>query len=162
MLLALGCDRGGPIEPNLTRAEVAGSYRVVELAFDPQGNLPEADIRARLASRGKPDPSLALIESGAVQLLFEDPGSTLLRLVEGTYLTTPTGVTIDFGPTGAIRFLLLPRNAAYERALDGSLSVQHTGTVSRASLITLVPDWAAEPLLDPMPGTIRVTFARAD
>jgi hypothetical protein len=160
-ILAAGCG-DGPVEPNLTRDEVAGAYVVTSIAFDPQGSLPEIDIAARLSDLGKPQASLSLAADGTAQLLFEDPGSSLLRLVQGTYRTTPTGITIDLGSVGAYADLLLPRVATYERAADGSFDLELSTSVSREALFDLAPEWAEEPLLDPVPGQLRVNFEPGD
>jgi hypothetical protein len=87
---------GDSVSPNIPREDVAGGYSLAELAFDPQGSLPSVDIVARLEALDKPPVSLVLTTDGDLQLLFEDPSADLLRLVQGSFRTTPAGVFFDF------------------------------------------------------------------
>lgn len=156
-----GCG-SSPAEPNIPRDSVAGTYSLTALSFDPQGILPSVDIWSRLQASGKSDVSLVLLSSGRLQLLFQDPATPLLRLVEGTYLTTPTGVALDLGDNNAYRALLFSRRMTFSVGANGSLGFDDLAPdgVSRAALVALVPEWSGEPLLDPMPGSLLVNFAR--
>lgn len=155
------CGDDGPVEPNIPRADVVGTYRLTELGFDPAGVLPAADIHERLADQDKPDASLNLLPDGKLQLFFEDPASPLLRLVAGSFRTTPTGVSMEFDGGSAYGSLLLPRRATYEVTGEGSLVRDDSTTVSRSALLALVPEWETEQLLDPVPGVLVVVFVPA-
>lgn len=157
--VASGCGESN-VEPNIPRDEVAGSYRLAALTFDPQGSLPAVDAAARLAALDKPDPALTLLEDGRLQLLFEDPASRLLHLVEGTFRTTPEGIVTDLGSANGYRALLLPRQAVYARVPGDTLVFDGLAPdgVSREALFALVPEWDQEPLVDPVPGTLKIVF----
>lgn len=158
-VLFLGaCGDDGPVEPNIPREDVVGTYRLTQLSFDPLGILPAADIHQRLADLDKPDASLNLLPDGTLQLFFEDPSSPLLRLVPGSFRTTPTGVAISFESGSAYGALVLPRRSTYEVSAGGSLVLEDSTTVSRSALLALVPEWQTEQLLDPVPGELLVVF----
>lgn len=157
-LLLGACGDDGPVEPNIPREDVVGTYRLTELLFDPAGILPAADIHQRLADLDKPDASLNLLPDGTLQLFFEDPSSRLLRLVPGSFRTTPTGVAILFENGSAYGALILPQRSTYEVSAGGSLVLDDSTTVSRSALLALVPEWQTEQLLDPVPGELLVVF----
>ena len=159
-VVSTGCGDSGPVEPNIPVEDIAGAYRLTALTFDPQGSLPSADVLARLRGLGKPDPTLTLLEDGSLQLLFEDPANVLLRLVDGSFLTTPGGVDADFGTNAAYRSLLLSRRMLF--SVDGAGSLVFDGSppdgLPQSDLIRLVTEWAGEPLTNPVPGSLRVVF----
>jgi hypothetical protein len=153
--VAVGACGGDPSTP--TRPEVAGNYRMTQLAFDPQGLLPQVDVLARL---GESAPRLVLAPGGEAQLIFEDPATGLITTATGRYTTPQGGVRVDFGEGTAHRGVLLSRRMTFM----GQASITFDGDapegVSRARLVQLVPEWASEQLLDPVPGRLTVTFTR--
>ncbi|MBR9989858.1 MAG: hypothetical protein KFH98_08895 [Gemmatimonadetes bacterium] len=152
-LFACG-DASGP-----SRSDAAGIYVLASLTFDPQGVLPAVDILARL--EGDP-PRLVLAPAGEAQLVFQDPDSGLIMTTNGTYSTPQGGVRIDFGQNEAFRDVLLSRRMTFDAAADGVLTYDAPAPdgISRARLIELVPEFAGEQLLDPVPGQLIVVFTR--
>ena len=154
-MLSCGGDVAGP-----SRAEVAGSYELTALTFDPQGSLPEVDMLARLDGTV---PRLVLAPAGEAQLVFEDPETGLITTTNGTYSTPESAVRIDFGSNTAFRTVLLSRRMTF--AIDDAATTllfaeAAPDGVSRARLIQLVPELADEQLLDPVPGQLVVEFTR--
>lgn len=160
LLGAGACDDDSPTgPPGLDRSEVAGTYSLTVLHFDPQGSLAEVDLRDRLMVQ---DPSLQLTQDGVAQLAFRDPSTDLLVTVDGTYTTTATSVRVDFGEETQHRRLLLPDSPEFDfqAGEEASLTFQSTEpTVSRQRLIELVPEFEDEQLLDPVPGVLEVAFS---
>jgi hypothetical protein len=152
LLAGCGGDAAGP-----SRTDLAGTYFVTTLSFDPQGVLPEVDILARLADEA---PRLILAPGGAAQLVFEDPATGLINIANGTYSTPQGGVRIDFGTAPAYRNVLLSRRMTFTEDAGGTLRFQGTAPdgVSRQRLVQLVPELAGEQLLDPVPGQLTVIF----
>jgi hypothetical protein len=157
LLISCGGDPAGP-----ARAELAGTYHLTTLTFDPQGVLPEVDMLPRLG--GAEVPRLVLAPAGEAQLIFEDPATGLIRTADGVYSTPQIGARIDFGPGTAYRAVLLSRLMTFVWA-DADQTLTFSGAspdgVSRERLIQLVPEWANEQLLDPVPGQLEVVFTRA-
>lgn len=153
---ALSCG-GDPSTPS--RPEVAGTYTLTQLVFDPQGVLPAVDIRARLGGMA---PRLVLAPAGEAQLIFEDPATGLITTVDGRYTTPQGGVRMDFGEGAEFRSVLLSRRMTFT---SGATALTFDGDapdgVLRQRLLQLVPEWSTEQLLDPVPGRLTVTFARA-
>lgn len=163
MVLITACGDSDPVDPNIPRAELAGSYQLTQLQFNPQGSLPAVDLKQRIDSLGKPMPSLTLHTDGTLQLFFQEPGSTHLRLVNGTFRTTTTGAVLDLGDNAAFyRTIMLSRHMTFTRHADNSLgfAAEAPNGVQKESLFVLVPEWSGEPLVDPVPGQLNVTFAR--
>jgi hypothetical protein len=154
VLFACG-DASGPSRP-----EVAGSYLVTSLTFDPQGSLPAVDILTRLEGAV---PRLVLAPAGEAQLVFEDPLTGLITTTNGAYSTPESGVRIDFGPNTAFRTVLLSRRMTFAVTVEGTLEFDAPAPdgVDRARLIDLVPEFADEQLLDPVPGQLTVVFTRS-
>jgi hypothetical protein len=154
LVLACGGDAAGPSRP-----EVAGSYQLTTLTFDPQGSLPVVDILPRLAGAV---PRLILAPGGEAQLVFEDPQTGLITTTNGSYSTPQSAVRIDFGANTAFRTVLLSRRMTF--AADDAATLRFDGTspdgVTRERLIELVPEFAGEQLLDPVPGQLIVEFTR--
>jgi hypothetical protein len=148
---------GDPSTPS--RAEVAGTYILTQLLFDPQGVLPQVDVRARLNGMA---PRLVLAPAGEAQLVFEDPATGLITTVNGRYTTPQGGVRMDFGEGTGFRTVLLSRRMTFSSA--NSLTLTFDGDapdgVLRQRLVQLVPEWSGEQLLDPVPGRLTVTFTR--
>lgn len=150
----------GTTAPVLDRDVVAGTYALTTLTFDPQGSLPEADIRARLGTNVQ----MILAPTGTVQIVYQDPVTNLFTTIQGTYRTTAAGIRVDFPSNAGHGSLLLPRrlDLTFNQAA-GTLSFDGDAPdgVDRARLQQLVPDLANEQLLNPTPGRLRVTFTRA-
>ncbi len=162
MLAACGDDDdpSRPDEPDLTRAEVAGQYEMTQLSFDPQGSLPEEDLLERLDPVNLPDLILASNED-SLQLVFRDPEGGLVRTVPGSYDRGDTTVGVELANAIEPAKLLLPRNVVYE--FDGTeetLSFSGVIQADTTRLFVLVPEWSGEPVTNPLPGTLRVTFTR--
>jgi hypothetical protein len=155
LLTGCGGDSVGP-----PRAEVAGTYLLTELSFDPQGLLPEVDILPRLTGAV---PRLVLAPAGEAQLVFEDPTTGLITVANGTYTTPASGVRVDFGTDLGYRSVLLSRLMTFDTAAGGVLTFQGPSPegVSRQRLVELVPEYAGEQLLDPVPGQLTVRFTRS-
>lgn len=152
-LMLAGCgDASGP-----SRTEVAGTYLLTALTFDPQGTLPAVDILARLDGEA---PRLVLAPAGEAQLVFEDPATGLITTTNGTYSTPQGAVRIDFGSNTAFRNVLLSRRMTFDETTAGTLVFDALAPdgVDRARLIELVPEFANEQLLDPVPGQLTVVF----
>ncbi|HSJ24827.1 MAG TPA: hypothetical protein VK929_09180 [Longimicrobiales bacterium] len=159
MVMSLGVTMtacgGDPSTPS--RPDVAGTYQMTQLVFDPQGVLPEVNILERVSGAA---PRLVLAPAGEAQLIFEDPATGLITTSTGRYTTPEGAVRIDFGDGDAYRTVLLSRRMVF----TGSTSITFEGSapdgVSRPRLLQLVPEWADEQLLDPVPGQLTVTFTR--
>jgi hypothetical protein len=151
------CDDDGPTEPNLSRAEVSGTYTITAMTFDPQGSLPAVDVFAEFGE--DPPPRITLTENGTVQVLVQDPVTDLAITVPGTYTTTSTGVRITFSGPFADLLLSNVMQLDYD---DGTLTFSGTATggVSRARLVAIFPDLEEEQLLDPVPGSLTLTATR--
>lgn len=154
LLVACSGDPSGPSRP-----EVAGTYLLTVLAFDPQGVLPEVDLLARL---GGDVPRLVLAPAGEAQLVFEDPATGLITIANGTYSTPQAGARVDFGTQTAYRNVLLSRRMTFTWDAAGILTFADEAPdgVDRQRLIQLVPEFAGEQLLDPVPGMLTVEFTR--
>jgi hypothetical protein len=146
-------------EPTVETSLVVGTYAMTTLRFDPTGSLPEVNVLPALGEA----PQLNLTAAGQAQIVFRDPVTTLVVTVNGTFRTTATGVRIEFPSESAYRQLLLSRRMDFNfSATAGTLTFAGDAPdgVQRARLIALVPAFAGEQLLDPTPGTLRVTFTR--
>jgi hypothetical protein len=158
-LAALTACGGDPSTPS--RPELAGEYELTVLTFDPQGVLPAVDILPRLG--GASVPRLILAPAGEAQLVFIDPATGLINTSNGVYSTPDVGARFDFGTGSAFRVVLLSRRMtfAYDEAA-GTLTFDDTSPdgVQRARLVQLVPEWADEQLLDPVPGVLTIVFTR--
>lgn len=155
-LMFAGCgDASGP-----SRTDVAGTYLLTTLTFDPQGVLPAVDILARLDGDM---PRLVLAPAGEAQLVFEDPATGLITTTNGTYSTPEGGVRIDFGSNTAFRSVLLSRRMTFDESAAGTLLFDASAPdgVDRARLIELVPEFTDEQLLDPVPGQLTIAFTRS-
>jgi hypothetical protein len=164
-IVALAACGGGdePLEPGIDVAEVTGTWALTQLAFDPQGVLPETDILTLLGTA----PQLIVTPARVAQLVFQDPVTQLYTTAKGTIRTTPTGMRVDFDEGAGYGSLLLSRQMTFELqySFDQSIPVLvFTGSppdgVSRQRLVGIVQDWQQEQLLDPVPGTLRVMFTR--
>jgi hypothetical protein len=152
----LGACGGDPASP--ARPDVAGTYALTELRFDPQGALPEVDLRARLDVR---DVVLVLAPGGAAELRWIDPATGLSGIVRGVYSTPTGGVRIHFD-TRPVLLVLSMRMTLDEDPVAGTLWFDGSAPdgVDRGRLAELVPEWSDEPLVDPVPGRLVVEFTR--
>lgn len=157
--LALACGDDGPSGPTIELLLVAGRYTMTDLAFDPQGSLPEVSILATLGDV----PEMTLTTNGSAQITFRDPDSNLIVTVNGFFDTTATGVRIDFADGARFDQLLLSDRitltfdeAAGTLTFDGN----SPDGADRERLLELVPDFEGEQLLDPVPGRLRIAFVK--
>lgn len=146
----------------LTRDQVGGVYTMTELSFDPQGSLPSQDILAVLEQAQVPTLNLSPTVN-SFQLVFTDPATSLVETVDGTYTLTSTQVRLAFS-AGDETFgeLLFPETPRFVFAENGetTLTLDTDAGVSLERLRELVPALEDEPLTDPVPGQLRVTFQR--
>lgn len=158
-VVAAGCggDSSGPV---IDIQKVAGTYGLATLTFDPQGSLPESDIRAKLNT------SVQMIlagGAGALQIVYQNPITNLFTTISGTYRTTSTGARLEFAANSGYPSLLLSRTMDFAfDSIAGTLSFSGSSPdgVSRQRLVQLVPELANEQLLDPVPGSLTVTFVK--
>jgi hypothetical protein len=153
LLVGCGGDASGPSRP-----ELAGTYELTDLRFDPQGVLPEVDLLPRLNGT----PRLVLAPGGTAQLVFEDPTTGLVTTVTGSYSTPQQGARIDFGTDTGYGQVLLSRRMTFNYTAPVTLAfdAESPDGVDRTRLIQLVPEWADEQLLNPVPGRLIVVFTR--
>ena len=153
-------DPSEPDDPDLTRADVAGSYEMTSLTFDPQGSLPLVDLLARLDAANLPELVIASNED-SLQLVFRDPTGGLVRTVPGGYELHDESIEIEFESGIEPAKLLLPAELHF--AFDGETEILSTARLTSADttrLFVLVPEWSGEPVTNPLPGTLNVTFQR--
>ena len=153
-----GCGDSDPIQ--VIDVDVRGSYDLTTLKFDPQGVLPEVDLKSRVTGT---IPRLTLAANGQAQLVFQDPETGLVTVSNATYDVTNAGdVRLDFGSTSTLYSkILLSRNMTFDYTSETrtlTFAAASPSGVTRARLLQLVPEWQNEQLLDPVPGTLTVTF----
>src|SRR4051812_22449706 len=97
--LAACGDSSDPIQ--VVDVDVRGTYDLTQLKFDPQGILPEVDLKARLTGS---IPRLVLATNGQAQLSFVDPETGLITLSNATYSVNNQGnsIHIDFGTANTL------------------------------------------------------------
>lgn len=159
LLVATACG-DSPSEPDgIDITLVAGTWDLATLRFDPQGSLPDTDI---LPTLGQDNVQLILTTNRTAQIVYQDPISNLFTTIEGTFRTTEGGARIEFQSNAPYRQLLLSRRMEFTLAGGTTLTFDAAAPdgVSRARLLELVPAFEGEQLLDPVPGTLRVTFTR--
>ena len=153
-------DPSRPDEPDLTRADVAGQYEMTELAFDPQGSLTEVDLLERLDAANLPDFIVASNED-SLQLVFRDPDGGLVRTVPGSYELADRWIDVELANAVEPAKLLLPREIRLTfDSIAGTLSFEGTIQADTTRLFVLVPEWSGEPVTNPLPGLLTVTFTR--
>jgi hypothetical protein len=163
MLALAACGTDTPAEPGIDVGQVTGTWALTQLAFDPQGVLPEADILTRLGT----SPQLIVTPARVAQLVFQDPVTHLFTTANGKVVTTTSGMRVDFDRGAGYGALLLSRQMTFELQLSFDrntpvlvFSGNPPDGVNRQRLVGLVQDWQDEQLLDPVPGTLRVMFTR--
>jgi hypothetical protein len=158
-VLTAACgDTSDPIQ--IIDVDVRGSYDLTVLKFDPQGVLPEVDLKTRVTGT---IPRLTLANDGQAQLVFVDPETGLVTVSNATYDVTNAGdVRIDFGSAATLYSkVLLSRTMTFDYTTETrtlAFAAASPDGVTRARLLQLVPEWQNEQLLDPVPGTLTVTF----
>ncbi len=151
------CGSDGPSEPALDIADIAGTYALTQLAFDPQGVLPEVNVLTAIGTA----PQLIVTVNKAAQIVYQDPVSGLFTTIAASVATTPTGMRLDFDSKSPYAGLMLSRRMEFTfTASTRTLAFDDDAPdgVNRQRLVQLVPAWANEQLLDPVPGRLRVTF----
>lgn len=139
---------------------VVGTYALTTLRFDPQGTLPDQDIRAALGNAGT---QLILTSDRSAQVVYRDPVSQLFVTVQGSFRISTQGVRIEWASNSQYRQLLLSRTMDYAfNPSAGTLTFDADAPdgALRARLQALVPAFQGEQLLDPTPGRLQVTFTR--
>ena len=152
-------DPSGPDNPDLTRADVAGVYNMTELSFDPNGSLPLVNLLTRGSAAQVPELIVAA-DRDSLQLVFRLEGS-LLRVVRGSYDLDDDGISVELVNAAEPAEILIPRNLDYLFD-DEAETLRFSGaiTADTTRLFTLVPEWSGEPVINPLPGTLSVTFTR--
>lgn len=161
--LLVACDDDSPAEPAPPPAGLVASYNMSQLRFDPQGSLPELDLRARLEGS---IPQLVLARNGAAQLVFTDPETRLVTISNGSYTVLQEDrVRVKFNDSSTLfRGVMLSEEMTFTYTVaNGTLVFADTSPdgVSRQRLIQLAPELADEQLFDPVPGRLTVIFAVA-
>ena len=157
-----GDDPSDPDDPDLSRSDVAGEYLLTELSFDPQGSaLPLVDLLARIDFAETPELVLRATDD-STQLSFQIAGD-LERDIEGEYDLGDTSVTIELDNALEPGEILLPRIASYAFDEDDeTLTFNGSFQADTVRLFELVTEWSGEPVNNPLPGTLRVTFERVN
>jgi hypothetical protein len=140
--------------------DARGSYDLSTLRFDPQGSLPDTDLRTSITGT---IPKLTLATNGQAQLVFTDPATGLITVSNATYSVTSAGIVkLDFGTANTLyRTVFLSRNMSFTyNATAKTLTFAGTSPdgVSRARLIQVATEFQNEQLLDPVPGVLTVAF----
>ena len=156
-----GCD--GDSDPTAPDIDVRGNYSLTELAFDPQGSLPAMDLLARIAETTIP--RLVLATSGRAQLVAEDPSTGLITTADASYaVLDSTHVRVTFAEASTsheVSFLSRRMTFTYDPATRTlTFAAASPDGITRSRLLQAVPEWQQEQLLDPVPGTLHVTFRR--
>ena len=153
-------DPSEPDDPDLTRADVEGQYVISELSFDPQGSgLGLADLLDRIDFAVSPEMILSATDD-SVQLIFRIEGD-LLRVIEGEYDLGDTDVTVELDNALEPGEILIPRVTTYFfNEETETLTFNGTFQADTTRLFELVPEWSGEPVANPLPGALRITFER--
>lgn len=159
LVFAACSDSSDPVQ--VVDVDVRGNYDLTALKFDPQGVLPEVDLKSRITST---IPKLNLATNNQAQLVFTDPNTGLITVSNATYTVNNAGnqISLDFGTANTSytqTFLSRKMTFGYNQTTHAlTFSTASPDGVTRARLIQLVPEWKDEQLLDPVPGTLTVVF----
>lgn len=145
LAFAAACDDDSSGPRRLAADEVAGSYRVCSLVFDPDGNaFAPVDVRETAFESSNaelPAPTLAVNPNGTAQLQYVRKGQFSINLNPARYTTRSQGVSLSFDRPTEAQSLLLPGRlelafTATPKALDVA-STQSAYTVSYADYARL-------------------------
>ncbi len=160
MAAVTACD-DGPTEPTVSRSDVAGTYDITVLAFDPAGSvLPERSLLTLLPPSDRPEFNVSP-KGNTAQLVFRDPAPGFVTIAGATYRLREFGIEVTFDNAADAARILLPRRVSL--SLDATAStLQFSGeaSVPLARLQQLVPEWADLPLADPVPGVLTGAFTK--
>lgn len=159
LAFTVGCGGDKSSVTGLDMEDLAGTYSLIRLSFDPQGALPETDILAALGT----SPDLIVTTNYQAQIIYQDPISGLFTTISATTKTTKTGLRLSFAGNSAYADLLLSRTMELtfsEAAGTLSFDDESPDGVRRQRLTRLIQVWEGEQLFDPVPGRLRVTFLR--
>lgn len=160
ILVVAACGDSSTEPEGSPREEVAGIYDIAELSFDVQGSLPEKDILARIDETQQRQLVVSRT-SNEFQFTFRDPVTGLFKTPGGTYSATGEGIRLSFSKEADSDLLLLPGTLSLiYNPEQGTLSFQGQVFASFSRLAELVPEFAEEPLRDPVPGALRAVFRR--
>jgi len=160
MAAVAACD-DDPAAPTVSRSDVAGTYDMTVLTFDPAGaSLQERSLLALLPASDRPEFNVSPLGNTA-QLVFRDAVTGFVTIASATYRLRDFGIEVTFDNATDAARILLPRRVNF--SLDAARStLQFSGeaSVPLARLQQLVPEWADLPLADPVPGTLTVAFKK--
>lgn len=153
LVAVAGCDTSDPV-PTVEPSEVAGTYDVAQLRFDPNRSIivPINVLDSLVADQT----SIQLADNGEFQLTYRFRGETFSDNVRGTFEASRDAVTLEARPADADRFasLLLPRRATFDREDGGVLTLDQQRTVDLADYD---PEYEG---IDPQPGQLTVRLER--
>lgn len=155
-----GCDDDSPFAPDrLPRDAVAGIYSMTRLTFDPDGDaFEEVDVLTIFPAEARPELDL-LRTTDVFQLFFRDPDSQRRELLEGDYSRMAGGIRLVLPADPAAETILFPGEIELEfDSTAHTLAFEGAVDVPLGRLRTLVPELGDEPLADPVPGVLSVTF----
>jgi len=162
MAAVAACDDEA-VAPTVSRTDVAGTYDMTVLTFDPAGaSLQERSLLTLLPPADKPELNVSPLGSTA-QLVFRDPATNFVTIASATYRLRDFGIEVTFDNAADAARILLPRRVNF--SLDAATStLQFSGeaSVPLARLQQLVPEWADLPLADPVPGMLTVAFKKRE
>lgn len=148
----------GPFGPRLDREQVAGVYNLTTLTFDPRGSLPAKDVLGLLPPADRPQLVVGRTDD-TFQIAFRDPVTGLIEPLAGTYELREKGIRLNFATLQDAQRLLFPQQIDLAFAEEAvTLSDERNQSVPLPRLRELVPEFAEEPLANPVPGRLMVLF----
>jgi len=161
MMAAIAACGDSTAEPTVSRSDVAGTYDLTVLKFDPAGaELQERSLLPLLPPADRPEFNVSPLGNTA-QLVFRDPATNFVTIAGATYRLREFGIEVTFDNATDAARILLPRRV--NLSLDATTStLQYSGeaSVPLARLQQLVREWADLPLTDPVPGVLTVAFTK--
>jgi len=147
-------------EPATVPPGLLAGYTMTQLRFDPQGSIPDIDLRARLEGTL---PQLVIARNARAQLVFTDPETGLVTISNAEYEVLRDDrvrITFDDGSPLFRRIMLSERMSFTWDPNGGTLvfSDRSPDGVPRQRLLQLAPELAGEQLFDPVPGQLTVVF----